>query len=561
MQDRYTFEQQHLRELVAGALESAMAAGDLRQAEPAAFVVETPANAQNGDFAVNAALVNARVFGRSPRDIAAAIVKHLDLTGTDFARAEIAGPGFINFFLGSGFYAGTVSDVLARGEQYGRTDARRGQRINVEYVSANPTGPMHIGNARGGALGDCLASILDAAGAEVTREFYVNDAGNQIAKFGLSLEARYMQIFDPDFPMPENGYLGADITEHAQSYAALHGDALTGLPAEERRDALVAYALPLNVAGLERDLASYGIRYDVWFRESSLHRSGAVQRALAQLTANGKTYEKEGALWLRAPEGDENLKDEVLVRANGIPTYFAADIAYHYNKLVERGFDKAIDIWGADHHGHVARLKYAVSCLGVDPNRLDVVLMQLVRLMSGGEMIKVSKRSGKAITLATLLDEIPTDAARFFFNLREPQSHLDFDLDLAASSTSDNPVYYVQYAHARICSILRAAAEEGLDVADTGDLTRLTEPEEKELIRLLGQLPGEIVRSAASYDPARITRYTVELATLFHKFYNACRVKDAPDGLAAPRIVLCRAVATAIRNCLSMLKISAPERM
>lgn len=561
MDNRYESERTRLHGLISGAIAAAVKSGALKDAAPADFIVEVPASRQNGDFAANAALVNARVFGRSPRDIAAAIMAELDLTGTEFEKAEIAGPGFINVWLGAGFYGGVVGDVLDMGDRYGRTGFGGGKKINVEYVSANPTGPMHIGNARGGALGDCLASILDAAGYDVTREFYVNDAGNQINKFGMSLEARYMQMFDKDFPMPEDGYQGADITERAAQYKAEHGDSLLPLSPEERRKRLVDFALPLNVKGLERDLASYRIVYDIWFLESQLHSSGAVTEALDRLKAAGKTYEREGAVWLKAPEDDELLKDEVLVRANGVPTYFEADIAYHYNKLCVRGFDKAIDVWGADHHGHVARLKYALASIGIDPDRLEVVLMQLVRLMSDGETIKVSKRSGKAITLSTLLDDIPTDAARFFFNLREPASHLEFDLDLAQSQTSDNPVYYVQYANARICSILRNIEESGVNIDERGDLALLTEPEERELIRLLAALPSEIQSASKAYDPARITRYTIDLATAFHKFYTCCRVKDAEPALMLPRVSLCKAVSVTIRNCLAMLKIDAPEKM
>jgi len=432
----------------------------------------------------------------------------------------------------------------------------------VEFVSANPTGPMHIGNARGGALGDCLAAVLSKAGYDVTREFYVNDAGNQIAKFGASLEARYLQIYKPETEFPEDGYHGADITERAKEFAAINGDAYVEASEEERRKALVDYALPLNIKGLEDDLLKYRIKYDVWFKESSLYESGAIDDILKILREKGLLYEKDGAVWYKATEyGDE--KDEVLVRANGNPTYFAGDIAYHYNKFAVRGFDRVINVWGADHHGHVARLKGAMNAVGLDGDKLDIVLMQLVRLVRDGEVVKVSKRTGKSITLKTLLDEVPLDAARFIFNSKEPNTHLEFDLDLAVEQSSQNPVYYVQYAHARICSILRNLSAEGIEPrkCTKDQLTLLKAPEERELIRRISEFTGEIEASAKSYDSARITRYVYDVATLFHKFYNSCRVKNDNADLMQARIALCIAAKTVISNILAMLKISAPESM
>ncbi len=550
-----------VRETIMNALGACVADGSLQAQPIPAFLVEIPADKSHGDFATNIAMVCARVFHKAPRQIAELIKAHLDLQGTYFSSCEIAGPGFINFFLSPTWFANTVEEVLTEGERYGRSDFGAGKRILVEFVSANPTGPMHIGNARGGAIGDSLASVLDWAGYTVEREFYVNDAGNQINKFGLSLSLRYQQLYQEGIEMPEGTYLGQDIIDHAKNFAALHGDKYMGVSEEERRKALVDYALPLNIEGLKRDLEKYRITYDTWFRESTLHNNGAVGQIIELLKEKGCTYEKEGALWFRAT--DFGSEDFVLVRSNGVPTYVVPDIAYHYNKLVTRGFDKAIDVLGADHHGYIPRLKASMQALGVDADKLDAVLMQMVRLVRDGQIIKASKRSGKAITLVTLLDEVPIDAARFFFNLREANSHFDFDLDLAVEQSSQNPVYYVQYAHARICSIVKNLAGEGIAprACTTEELSKLSQPEEIELIRHLAGLPNEIIDAAKAYDPARITRYAIELATLFHKFYNACKVKGEEDALMQARLNLCLAVRTALKNVLTLLKIQAPETM
>lgn len=551
-----------IKTLIDSAAKKAIADGVLPSAELNSFNIEVPADRTHGDFAVNAAMVWTKLFRMPPRAIADIIVNNLSLDGTFIDRAEVAGPGFINLFLSDRYYAAIVSDVLGKGEDYGSSDIGKGQKVMVEFVSANPTGPMHIGNARGGALGDCLAAVLSKAGYDVTREFYVNDAGNQIAKFGASLEARYLQIYKPETEFPEDGYHGADITERAKEFAAINGDAYVEASEEERRKALVDYALPLNIKGLEDDLLKYRIKYDVWFKESSLYESGAIDDILKILREKGLLYEKDGAVWYKATEyGDE--KDEVLVRANGNPTYFAGDIAYHYNKFAVRGFDRVINVWGADHHGHVARLKGAMNAVGLDGDKLDIVLMQLVRLVRDGEVVKVSKRTGKSITLKTLLDEVPLDAARFIFNSKEPNTHLEFDLDLAVEQSSQNPVYYVQYAHARICSILRNLSAEGIEPrkCTKDQLTLLKAPEERELIRRISEFTGEIEASAKSYDSARITRYVYDVATLFHKFYNSCRVKNDNADLMQARIALCIAAKTVISNILAMLKISAPESM
>lgn len=552
------------------------------------FIVEIPADKSHGDFAANAAMVSAKTFKMSPRNIAEMICEEAILHGTYFEKLEIAGPGFINFFLSEKWFSEVVDTVIKEGEDYGKTAMGSGKKILVEFVSANPTGPMHIGNARGGAIGDSLAEILSWAGYNVEREFYVNDAGNQIEKFGKSLDLRYMQICSKkglavlvacdnetekvseaifndteNFSMPDDVYLGMDIIAHAHSYFEEKGAELSKEPEEKRREELISYALPKNIAGLENDLEQYRITYDTWFRESSLHNDGSVDNIVDMLTEKGYTYEKEGAVWFRSSGlGDE--KDRVLVRANGVPTYFVPDIAYHYNKLVTRGFDKAIDIFGADHHGYIPRMKAALTALDIDANKLDVVIMQMVNLVKNGEKYKLSKRSGKAITLSTLLDEIPVDAARFFFNYREPNSHFDFDLDLAVEKSSQNPVFYVQYAHARICSLLTAMKIEGVtaDNYTSDDIELLDEPQEIELIRHLAAMPGEIDNAARTYDPSKITKYSVELATLFHKFYDVCSVKNAKtEKLKKARLVLCRAVLLALRNTLTILKIDKPEKM
>ncbi len=550
------------RELVMKALGECVAEGVFAAEPLPAFNVEIPADPKNGDVSTNAAMVCARAFRTAPRKIAEEIVKRIYLPGSYFDKCEVAGAGFINFFLSQQWFSSVVQSVLEEGENYGSTDTGAGKRVLIEFVSANPTGPMHIGNARGGAIGDCLASVMEKAGYDVSREFYVNDAGNQIEKFKSSLEARYLQLYKEGVEMSEDMYLGEDITVHAENFAKLYGDKYVDCPSEERRQALCDHALPINIENLEKDLGKYRIVYDNWFRESSLHESGAVTEIIEKLKASGYTYETEGALWFRSSElGDE--KDRVLVRANGVPTYFVPDIAYHYNKLVTRGFDKAIDILGADHHGYIPRMKAAMQALGIDPSKLDMVIMQMVNLVRDGERYKLSKRSGKAVTLSTLLDEIPIDAARFFFNLREPDSQFDFDLDLAVSQSSQNPVYYVQYAHARICSVLKKLKEDGvvIEKPTAERLAKLTAPEEAEMIKYMSTLPNVIDEAAKNYDPARITRYVLELASMYHKFYTNCRIAGESEDIMQARAALSLAVKQVISNILTMLKIDCPESM
>ena len=550
------------KELVMKAMGELVADGNFPAEPVPAFNTEIPAASKNGDVSTNAAMVCARPFRNNPRKIAEAIVSKIDLNGSYFARCEVAGPGFINFFYSPEWYATVVATVLQQKEKYGETDLGAGKSVLVEFVSANPTGPMHIGNARGGAIGDCLASVLEKAGYEVAREFYINDAGNQIEKFKTSLEVRYLQIYKPETELPEDAYKGQDIIDHANAFNEIYGDKYVNADSEERRQALCDFALPKNIQKLHDDLGKYRIQYDKWFNESTLHKDGSVQRVIEQLKASGHTYEKDGALWFKTTEfGDE--KDRVLVRENGVPTYLVPDIAYHYNKLAVRKFDKAVDIFGADHHGYIARIKASMTALGVDADRLDIVIMQMVNLVRNGEKYKLSKRSGKAITLSTLLDEIPIDAARFFFNLREPNSHFDFDLDLAVSQTSQNPVYYVQYAHARICSVLKKMNEEGIEVKslDKAALSVLTASEEQEMIKHLATLPNVINEAAKAYDPAKVTKYVIDLATMYHKFYNNCRIMGEDESVMQARLSLSLAVKQVIKNILDMLKITCPESM
>lgn len=556
--------QLQLREIILKALNIAVANGELPEGDVPSYVIEIPADTSHGDFATNIAMAGAKAFRLPPRKTAEILTSYMDFTDTYFRGFEIAGPGFINFFLNSLWFSDAVLAVLKDNESYGRSDFGQNQKVMLEFVSANPTGPMHMGNARGGSIGDCLASAMDFAGFEVEREFYVNDAGNQIAKFGMSLDIRYQQIYKGEdaIPFPEDGYHGDDIKERAKQYVDIHGDKLLSVSEEERRQALIDFALPKNIEKLRTDLQKYNIEYDTWFRESSLYSDGTVDKVLEILSERGLTYKKDDAIWYKASEyGSE--KDEVLVRGNGIPTYFAADIAYHYNKFAVRHFDRVINVWGADHHGHVARLKGSMDAVGLDGSKLDIILMQLVRLTRDGEIVKMSKRTGKSITLTDLIEDVPVPAARFFFNMREPNSTLDFDLDLAAEQSSQNPVYYVQYAHARICSIIKNLAAEGITLrtCTNDELLSLSSGEEIELIRKLSLLPNEIISAAKNYDPARLTHYVIDVATLFHKFYNSCKVKGENEVLMQSRLNLCMAVKIILKNVLALLKIDAPEVM
>ena len=532
---------ENLRKQIEAAVKAAMDKGELPAGELPSFIIEEPADRSHGDIATNVAMAGARVFRMAPAKAAQIILDNIDLDNSLIEKYEIAGPGFINFFLSKRYFAEVLHEIEREGDNYGASDYGQGVKVMVEFVSANPTGPMHLGNARGGALGDCLAAVLDKAGYDAYREFYVNDAGNQIEKFACSLEARYMQLFDAGFPFPEDGYQGADIIERAEQVRDEFGDKYVNADSEERRKALVDFALPRNIKRMQDDMEKYRIHFDNWFMESTLHESGAVKAVVDTLTEKGLTYEKDGAIWYKnkdvcteilLKQGKKQdyidkleLKDDVLIRSNGHPTYFAADIAYHKNKF-DRGFEKLINVWGADHHGHVMRLKGAMDAVGYNGDNLDIRLLQLVKLVRDGQIVTMSKRTGKAIQLRDLLDEVPVDSARFIFNTREASTQMDFDLDLAIQQDSQNPVYYVQYAHARICSILRNLEAEGISARSCTDeeLCLLGAPEEVELIHLLSSFDSEIVAAARDYDPTKITKYVTNVATYFHKFYNACRV-------------------------------------
>ncbi|AET70925.1 arginyl-tRNA synthetase [Desulfosporosinus orientis DSM 765] len=543
------------------AANKAKASGEIHFEELPSFVLEEPREKQHGDLATNLAMVLAKQAKRSPRDIAAALLKHMETTETWIEASGIAGAGFINFHLNPQWLTGVIEEVLRAGEDYGQADIGKGQKVQVEFVSANPTGLLHMGNARGAALGDSLASLLAMAGYEVTREFYINDAGNQIHNFGLSLEARYLQQLGQDVPFPEGGYHGEDLIDTVKGLINNVGDKYLSVEPALRREFLVSYALEEKMRNIRETLEDFGVNYDVWFSEQSLHDSGAVRSTMEDMEKKGYIYEKEGAHWLQSTKfGDE--KDEVVIRSNGSPTYFAADIAYHRNKF-DRGFNKVINIWGADHHGHVARMKGAMSALGYDSNNLQIILMQLVRLIQNGEIVKMSKRSGQYITLRELMDEVGKDAARFFFILRDPDSTVEFDMDLAKSQSSDNPVYYVQYAHARLCSILRQAEElGGLDSLPSQEtLQRLDSSEERALLKKMADFPSEIIVAARLMEPHRLARYVLDLAGLFHTFYNSQRVLVDDEDLRQARLNLVRAVKQIVANILRVLGVSAPERM
>ena len=567
--------------LTVASYEKAAAAGLLPQGVSVTPSVEIPKDTANGDYTTTYCLAAAKAMGKNPREVAGILRENMVLDGTYFTSVEIAGPGFLNFRLGDKWFADTVACIEDEGADYGCNDMLKGKKYMVEFVSANPTGPMHMGNARGGVLGDTLASVLQKSGAQVWREFYVNDAGNQIEKFARSLEARYFQLIKGEdaVAFPEDGYHGDDIRELARLFYEKEGDKYLDCDEQSRHDALAQFGLQHNIPRMRSDLERYGIRYDQWFFESSLHESGYVADSVKKLTEKGYTYEKDGALWLKtgqiiaenlkkAGKSDEDiakleLKDDVLRRANGFYTYFAADIAYHRNKFAVRGFDKVINIWGADHHGHVARLKGAMDALGLNgTERLDIVLMQLVKLVQDGEVVRMSKRTGKAVSLTDLLDMVPVDACRYFFNAK-PETQMEFDLGLAVREDSENPVYYVQYAHARICTLLKALAAEGYTVpaARDVDLSVLTDDTEKALIKELAHYSVVVRLAARDYDPSFINRYLTELAAAFHKFYNACRIKGEREEVLLARLKLADTARAVLKNGMTLIGCSAPEKM
>ena len=582
MANMIQYAKEQVSRVIAQAYEKAAAAGALPGGVAVKGSVEIPKDPKNGDYAASFAMAGAKAMKMAPRAIAQALVDHMDLGDTPFASVEIAGPGFLNFRLGHRWYGQVLSAIESEGALYGQSQEGQGKRVMVEFVSANPTGPMHMGNARGGVLGDTLANVLRRDGYDTWKEFYVNDAGNQINKFALSLQARYLQIVlgEDQVPFPEDGYQGEDIKQLARAFHAQHGDSYRDVPEEKRLADLAAFGLERNIPKMKEDLRQYGIEYDQWFFESSLHTSGFVAETVDLLAQKGWTYEKDGALWLKTAqllrqkylaEGKSekqvdklDLKDDVLRRANGFYTYFAADIAYHRNKLEIRGFDLCINVWGADHHGHVARLQAALDGLGLDgSHRLVVVLMQLVNLLQDGQPVRMSKRSGKTIALHDLLDEVSVDAARYFFNSRAATSPVDFDLDLAVREDSENPVYYVQYAHARICTLVARLAQEGYPVpaADQVQGEVLTAEEETALVRTLAKFPEEIHTAARDYDPSRINRYLTDLAGDFHRFYGACRIKGEEPALLAARLKLADSVRSVLANGLNLLGVTAPEKM
>lgn len=548
---------------IKSAVSAAVAKGKLPDIELPAIMIEKPREEAHGDFSTNIAMQMARQARKAPVQIAHIILEEIDYRDTYIVRAESAGPGFINFFLNNDWLYEALVLIDKKKEQYGEVDIGRGEKVMVEFVSANPTGPLHMGNARGGALGDCIAGVLQKSGYTVTREFYINDAGNQIEKFGISLEARYLQQIhgENNIPFPEDGYHGEDIIDHVKDYIKQYGEKLVSVSSDERRKVLVEYALPKNLKCIKDGLSRYGIEYDVWFRESSLY-DGEIDETIEILKQRGYIIEKDGAVWLNGEKAGLE-KDEVLIRQNGYPTYMAADIAYHRNKFLKRGFSRVINLWGADHHGHVNRMKAAMEAIGIPGEKLQIVLFQLVRLYRGGEIERMSKRTGRAISLDDLLDDVGVDAARFFFNMKTAGSHLDFDLDLAIEQSNNNPVFYVQYAHARICSILRKLTEEGVTRKAIEDIkiNLLTQPEELALMKKLAELPEEVAASAETLEPSRLTRYVIDVASDFHSFYNACRVKCEDEDLLQARLLLVDSTRIVIKNVLGIIGINAPEKM
>ncbi|CAM4484824.1 arginine--tRNA ligase [Paenibacillus phoenicis] len=549
---------QALKEAILDAIVSA---GLAQREEIPAIVLEVPKDKAHGDFATNAAMQLSRIAKKNPRQIAEEILGQLDYGKAGIEKAEVAGPGFINFTLSKSYLYPILLQVYREGENYGRTTLGNGKKVQVEFVSANPTGSLHLGHARGAAVGDALCNVLDFAGYDVTREYYINDAGNQIVNLIKSIEARYRQELGQDVEMPEDGYHGEDIKGFAKELVAEQGDKLLGMPEEERTAFLRKFGLEKELSKIQRDLERFRVRFDVWFSETSLYQDGQVEASLSELREKGQTYEQDGATWLKTTAyGDD--KDRVLVKNDGTYTYLTPDIAYHRNKY-DRGFDRIINIWGADHHGYIPRVKAAMQAIGKDPEKLTVLIAQMVSLFQDGEKVKMSKRTGKAVTMVDLMDEVGVDPIRYFFTMRSMDSHLDFDMDLAISTSNENPVYYVQYAHARICSIFRQAEEQGIQIpaAENVNLSKLTAEHEYDLLRKLGELPEEINVAAENYAPHRLVRYVYELAALFHSYYRAERVITEDAEQAAARLVLLGGVRTVLANVLRLIGVSAPEKM
>ena len=550
---------QILATAIKAAAQKAIDAGTVKGGELPEVLLEVPPQKEFGDFATNFAMQSARALKCNPRMIAQAVVDNMDCAYVE--KMEIAGPGFINFYLKQDWIYDVLAGIIAEGENYGNLVSDCKEKIQVEYVSANPTGPLHVGHGRGAAVGSALANLMKAAGMDVSREFYINDAGNQINNLAASVNARYLEQLGQTVEFPENGYHGHDIIETAERIVRIYGDRFLNMSEEERLQEFRTIALKEKLAALKEDLEAFNVTYDHWFSEQTLHDANAIKSACDLLTERGYLYEQDGALWLKATEyGDD--KDRVVIRDNGIPTYFAADIAYHRDKYA-RGFDRVINLWGADHHGYIARMKAAVGALGYHPDQLEVLILQMVSLYRNGELVKMSKRTGQSVTLNELIEEVGTDAARFFFVMRSIDSQLDFDLTLATEKSNENPVYYIQYAHARICSIMRQLEEVGIAVmpATEAKLNTLVEASELELIKKLGEYPEMIAGAAKERAVHRVAHYVHDLAGLFHSFYNQCRILGVDSDLQQARIALVKTVGHVIRHALSILGVSAPERM
>jgi len=555
------------RQLIIDALGQALAraqqAGELPAPLQVGIELQAPRDSRYGDFSTSLAMAIASEADRAARDVAGIIVRHLQLPEGVVEKVEIAGAGFINFWLSVSWLREAVRTICREGLEYGRSEEGQGRRLLLEFVSANPTGPLGVVQGRAAALGDTLARLFERTGWKVSREYYINDATNstQVRRFAQTLEARYLQQLGRPASVPEDGYQGDYVIAMAEELVKQEGGRYADMPHEQRLAALYDYSLRKIVESHQRDMRAFGVEFDTWFRESSLYENHEVEAALEALRAGGHTYEADGALWLKATDfGD--VQDHVLVRNDGRPTYLAADIAYHKNKF-ERGFDRLIDIWGPDHHGHVTRTKVGVQALGYDPSRFEILIHQIVRLFRGSEMVRMSKRAGDIVPLAGLLEDVGADAARFFFLMQSMESHLDFDLELAKKQAADNPVYYVQYAHARISSIIREAEERGVTLRDVEavDLDRLGEPDELALMRKLSDLPDEVRQAAQRYEPHRMTRYARELAATFHSFYTNCRVLGDDPELTAARLALVSASRTVLRIVLGITGVSAPDRM
>lgn len=540
--------------------QAVVAAGIVEAEQIPDFALELPKDKQHGDYATNVAMQLTRIARRNPRQIAEEIIASFDKQAASISKIEIAGPGFINFYMNNSYLTGVIDQVIEAGEAYGRTDSGKAKKVQVEFVSANPTGSLHLGHARGAAFGDALCNVLDMAGYDVSREYYINDAGNQIVNLARSLEARYFQVLGQDTEMPEDGYYGQDIIDFGKELAEKDGDKYAKMSPDERFVFFRNWGRDKELEKIKVDLADFRVKFDEWFSETSLYETGAVEKIVETLREKGYVYDKDGATWLRSTDfGDD--KDRVLIKQDGTYTYLTPDIAYHENKF-SRGFEQLINIWGADHHGYIPRMKAAMQCLGYEADQLVVLINQMVSLYQGGEKVKMSKRTGKAVTMRDLMEEVGTDATRYFFAMRSQDAHLDFDMDLAVSKSNENPVFYVQYAHARICSIFRQADEQGiaLDIAKA-DFSRIESEKEIDLLKHLGEFPEEVAGAAEVLAPHRVVRYVHELASLLHSFYNAERVITEDEGLTHARLALMKAVQITIVNALRLIGVSAPERM